>query len=94
MTEYNQGINKIKVEVYVKQPLHKSGQTLRVPGLRGTQISRQSAHECGKVVNPKHWPPLPSRKYTWYPFLLEAESRKDYVNENFHRELKPRPSGL
>jgi hypothetical protein len=40
--------------------------------------------------------PLPHRKYSWYTFLLEAEStpgplcgRKDYVNEKFqwhHRE--------
>jgi hypothetical protein len=36
--------------------------------------SRQSAHECGKVVSPTHWPPLPPRKSYWYSFLLEAES--------------------
>jgi len=29
------------------------------------QISRQSAHEGGKVVCPKHRPLLPSRKYSW-----------------------------
>jgi hypothetical protein len=44
------------------------------------------------------------RKYTWYSFLLEAEStpglecdRKDYVTEKFqwhHRESNPRPAGL
>jgi hypothetical protein len=51
-------------------------------------ISRQSAHECGKVVRPTLRPRLPPRKYSWYTFLLEAEStpgpqcgRKDYVNE-------------
>jgi len=43
------------------------------------------------------------RKYSWYSFLLGAEStpgpqcvRKDYVNEKFqwhHRESIPRPSG-
>jgi hypothetical protein len=44
-----------------------------------------TAHEDGKVVSLKHWLPLPSRKYSWYSFLLEAESnpgpcgRKDYV---------------
>ena len=25
----------------------------------GSQISRQWAHEGGKVVSPTHWPPLP-----------------------------------
>jgi hypothetical protein len=36
--------------------------------------SRQSAHEGGKVVSPMHQSPLPPRKYSWYSFLLEAES--------------------
>ena len=39
-----------------------------------SQISKQSAHEVGKVVSPTHRPPLLSRKYTWYSFLLEAVS--------------------
>ena len=30
-----------------------------VPGGRGSQVSRQSAHEGGKVVRPTHRPPLP-----------------------------------
>jgi hypothetical protein len=38
-------------------------------------ISRQSANEDGKVVHYRHWPPLPTRKHPWYPFLLEAESK-------------------
>ena len=48
-------------------------------------------------------PPLP-RKYSWYSFLLEAEStpvpycgRKDYFNEEFqwhHRESNPRPGRI
>jgi len=31
-------------------------------------------NEGAKVVSPTHRPPLPSRKYSWYSFLLAAES--------------------
>ena len=42
-----------------KQSLYRSGQALRLFGVWGTQVSKQSADEDGKVVSPSHWPLLP-----------------------------------
>ena len=79
----------------VKHSHYRPGEVLRVPGVWGSQISRQSAQESGRVVNLTHRPPSPPRKYPWYSFLLEAEStpgpqcgRKDYVNGKFQDTIQ------
>ena len=54
---------------------------LRLPDFMTT------AQDGGKVVSLTHRPPLPPGKYSWYSFLLEAEStpgpqcdRKDFMS--------------
>ena len=58
----------------IMQSHFRPWQALRVPARWGSQISRQSAHEGGKVVSATHRPPLTPRKYSWYSFHLQAES--------------------
>ena len=49
---------KVK-NVKVKQSYYRPGEALRIPRNSGSQISRQSPHESGEFVSPRHRPPLP-----------------------------------
>ena len=77
----------------------KQGKAVPLQAWSGPEVSRKArfpdfmttAQDGGKVVSLTHRPPLPPRKYSWYSFLLEAESipratvRSEgfYVNEKF-----------
>jgi len=39
--------------------MYRPGQDPGIPGGRGSQNSKQSSHEGGKVVSPTHQSPLP-----------------------------------
>ena len=69
-------------EVYNTDTVKGKGKAVPLQAWSGPEGSRKlrfpdfmtTAQDGGKVVSLTHRPPLPHRKYTWYSFLLDAES--------------------
>jgi hypothetical protein len=55
-TTQGNGKSLVQKEYRVKKSHYMPGQVHRIPGGWGSYISRQLAHESGKVVSPTHWP--------------------------------------
>jgi hypothetical protein len=76
---YRLGRSKTVIfSVTVKHSLCRSGQTLRVSGARGSQISRKSSHEGGKVVSPTQRPLLPPRNIPGTHFCWRLSQPKGH----------------
>lgn len=80
--------------------LYRPWQALRFPEGWGYHFSRQLAHGSGKAVRHGTGSLYTPRKYSWFSFLLGAESTAGpycYINEKFQwhrRESNPPPCGL
>ena len=86
-TTYRDGfyLNQVRTDICTQSiitTIGKTGKSVPLQAWSAPEGSRKlrfldyvtMTHYGGKVVSLTHRPPLPPRKYSWYSFLLEAES--------------------
>jgi hypothetical protein len=79
----------------VKQSHYRPGQVLRVSGGWCSQISRQSAHEGGKIVSPTHLPRLPPGRIPGTQFCWRLSHPRVIMRSDWLCQWKsPMTSGI
>jgi hypothetical protein len=96
--EQNHGNNHTRNKKHKnsKQSHYRPRQALRIPGGWGSQILRQSAHQDGKFVSPKHRPPLPPGNISGTDFCYRMSQPQAVVRPEGLCQLKNpvTPSGI
>jgi hypothetical protein len=72
-------ITEVNSPTVTAAPTDRSGEVLGFLGGWVSKISRYLTHECGNVVSHTHRPPLLPSNYSWYSFLLQAESTPEPI---------------